>query len=131
MTARPKVTTEEVEQFLEQNPKDGSLQAAAKLGVSVGTITKHRQLIKAKRDGAFLTDSDVKVFQAIVKYIVEHGWAPSTREIATLADVALSTAHLGIHRLANYGAIEVGEGPRMIRVTHMEYDAFGVPDDPR
>lgn len=125
-----RVTTQQVSRYFEENPKSTLVAAAADLGVSRTTIYNHTSRGLGARV-LRLTDHDVRVFQFIVDYITENGWSPSVTDIANGTGCARSAAHNSIHRLAAYGSLILGEGPRAIRVVGSTVSVKGVKRDPR
>lgn len=57
-----------------------------------------------------------QVYDFICRYLDQHGWAPSFREIADDVGASVSTVHFHLHSLERHGQIVLGGGPRMIRV---------------
>jgi SOS-response transcriptional repressor LexA len=65
-----------------------------------------RQAATATRIAAFIRE-----------YTLEHGWAPSQREITEALGCSLNTTNLGLARLAEEGIIDMEPGvPRAVRI---------------
>jgi DNA-binding IclR family transcriptional regulator len=118
------VTREQLEAFYEANPKASVREVAEHFGVAQSTV---RTVYPRGRRGAplTLTPHDLQVYEAIADSLVERGWAPSVTEIAEAVPCARSAAHTSLHRLAAFGAIVLGDGPRTIRVVG---SAITMPD---
>ena len=123
------VTSQEVTRFFETNEGATIAAAAAHFGVSVATIKNRKR--EAGGRTLRLGDMDVRVFKFLVEFISEYGWAPSITEIQDGIDCSRSSAHSSLHRLHVFGAIEMGDGARTVRVTGSRVDMTGVPDEPR
>ena len=64
-----------------------------------------------------LSDRQAAIMRYLVRYINEHSWAPSRREIGLACGMAsLSSVDYHLKRLAAAGAIVLGDGARMIKV---------------
>lgn len=64
-----------------------------------------------------LTDKESEVYDAIVDYMVEHGYAPTVREICDMAGFeSTSTGFKYLHRLCEKKVIWSDGKPRAIRL---------------
>lgn len=124
------VTSQQLNRYLEDNPKSTMIAAAAHFGVSRATIN-NRMAQGVGGRVLRLSDHDVKVFQFIVDYITLNGWSPSVTDISEGAKCSRSAAHASVHRLAGYGSLILGDGPRAIRVVSSKVSMKGVKRDPR
>lgn len=124
------VTTQQLNRYFDDNPGSTMVAAAAHFGVSKATIN-NRMAQGAGGRVLRLSDHDVAVFNFIQDYITENGWSPSITDIADGAECARSAAHASVHRLASYGCLILGEGPRAIRVIGSSVSMKGVKRDPR
>jgi len=115
------VTDDQIKTFFEENPKATHAEAAARLGVSMGTISARMSRLSLRRE-LVLTDHDVAVFKFIINFIIENRWSPTVTEISDGVGCARSAAHNSLHRLSAYGAIEMGEGARTVRVIGSRVD---------
>ena len=59
-----------------------------------------------------------RVFNCIVRYQKDNGWAPSVREIAAEVGITPSTTHYWLEQLEAEGWIMRGSGNRQIRVLY-------------
>ena len=63
------------------------------------------------------TRSRTAILEAIASHIEENGWPPSVREIGAAVGLSSSsTVHQHLMQLKREGKIELGGGPRMIRL---------------
>lgn len=59
-----------------------------------------------------------RILDFIEEYQAEHGWAPTVREIGAGVGLASpSSVHTHLLNLRQRGKLELGGGPRMIRLT--------------
>lgn len=64
-----------------------------------------------------ITDSHIKIFKYIKKYIEENGLSPSYREIAAACEISLSHSHKLVGELKELGYLKGAGGKcRAIRV---------------
>lgn len=61
-------------------------------------------------------EEDRHVLSLLRRHILEHGWAPSQREISDETGFALHKVNLHMHRLHTQGLIELGPNPREVRI---------------
>jgi Mn-dependent DtxR family transcriptional regulator len=108
------LTVDELKEFFESNPKATHAEAAARFGVSTGTISQ--RVARMGGHEIHLSDRDRAVYGFVRSFIERNLWPPSVTEIADGLQCAGSAAHNSLHRLAAYGAIEIGDGARAIRV---------------
>lgn len=124
------VTAQQLNRYFEDHPKATMTAAAAHFGVSISTINA-RMAQGAGGRVLRLSDLDVRVFGFIIDYTVEHGWSPSVSDVVDGLGCSRAGAHSAMHRLAAYGCVILGDGPRTIRVVGSSVSMKGVKRDPR
>ena len=102
--------------------------AAAHFGTSKMTI---RNLLHSPGDHlgdhppSKLTEWDATVLEALKRFVVENGWAPTVRELAELVGRSVNPTHNTLHKLAAHGLIEMSGQPRALRVVGSTVDMSG------
>lgn len=72
-----------------------------------------------------LTGLDKKLYSFIEEYILEHGYAPSYREMAKYLNVSTSTINYHIRNLQIMGYVQtdcVSNSPRALRLTSLKIE---------
>ena len=112
------VTLDQLVEYLDETGQSNAA-AAAHFGVSKMTI---RNLLHTPGDHldshppTKLTDKDAEVLAMIKAFILEHGWAPTVRELADIIGGSINPTHNTMHKLAAHGLIEMSGQPRALRV---------------
>lgn len=116
MSAKTQLTREELEEFFVSDGQVHFRRAAEHFGCSSQTISRIWGMPNSPSKPDRTTATDRAIYDAIVTYIDEHGWAPSISDISEATGISRSAIHLGLARLQFDGRIVTGGGPRMIKV---------------
>ncbi len=73
-----------------------------------------------------MTNRSIEIYEFIISYIKENGYAPTYREIGEGVNLSLSSALCYIDRLEDDGWIEIKRGsPRAIKIVGYEFKKVG------
>ena len=123
-----KPTVEELAAYMDETEANMAA-TAAHFGVSKATV---RNLLHTPgphlgdHPPSKLSERDYATYDVIKTFIVEHGWAPTVREVAALVSGTVNPVHHTFHKLAAHGLIEITGQPRAMRVVGSVVDMSGV-----
>ena len=123
-----KITVEELVAHMDET---GASMAAAAAHFSTSKMTVRNLLHTpgphmGDHPPSKLSDRDHATLDVIKTFIVEHGWAPTVREVAELVSGTPNPVHHTFHKLAAHGLIEMTGQPRAMRVVGSVVDMSGV-----